>query len=154
MSEGTVLYIHIAPNPAGPVQELSEARAVPGKGLEGDRYFEKTGTYSDREGPGRELTLVESEALAALEAEYGVKLGPGESRRNITTKGVALNHLVGEEFTVGEVRLRGIKLSEPCAHLASLTHEKALKGLVHRGGLRAQILTEGVIRPGDAVRPA
>jgi MOSC domain-containing protein YiiM len=133
--------------------DVPEIRAVPGKGLEGDRYFTAQGTYSDRPGTGREVTLVESESIAALERDYGVKLAPGQSRRNITTQGIALNHLVGEVFSVGEVRLRGMRLCEPCAHLASLTHQKALSGLVHRGGLRCEILTGGVIRRGDPVNP-
>ncbi len=152
MSEGKVVSIHIAKAGAGEMTAVPEVRAVPGKGLEGDRYFSQAGTYSDRPGPDRELTLIESEALAALEAEYGVKLAPGASRRNITTRAVALNHLVGRELTVGEVTLRGIRLCEPCAHMASLAHEKALPGLVHRGGLRAQILNEGLIRAGDSIR--
>lgn len=135
------------------MQAVPQARAVPGRGLEGDRYFAKTGTYSDRPGTGRELTLVESETVEALEREYGVKLSPGETRRNITTRGVAVNHLVDREFRVGEVRLRGVRLCEPCAHLQSLTHEKVLPGLVHRGGLRCDILTEGVIRAGDTIEP-
>ncbi|MDO8616094.1 MAG: MOSC domain-containing protein [Dehalococcoidia bacterium] len=151
--KGTVVSIHITSQAAAPMQAVPQARAVPGRGLEGDRYFAKTGTYSDRPGTGRELTLVESETVEALEREYGVKLSPGETRRNITTRGVAVNHLVDREFRVGEVRLRGVRLCEPCAHLQSLTHEKVLPGLVHRGGLRCDILTEGVIRAGDTIEP-
>jgi MOSC domain-containing protein YiiM len=98
------------------------------------------------------VTLIEIEAIEALERDYGVKLSPGDARRNIVTRGVALNHLVGKEFRVGEVVLRGIRLCEPCQHLVQLTgQEKVLPGLVHRGGLRAQVVKGGVIRVGDAV---
>ena len=151
MFKGTVVSIHIASDAEGRMVGVKEARAVPGKGLEGDRYFQQIGTYSAKPGPDREVTLIEAEALEALRRDYGVTLGPGESRRNITTRGVPLNFLVGKEFAVGPVSLRGIRLCEPCGHLEDLTREGARAGLVHRGGLRAQILTEGVIRAGDAV---
>ncbi len=154
MVSGTVVSIHIAPEKEAPPVEVTQVRAVPGRGLEGDRYFAKTGTYSDRPGTGREVTLVEMEALEALERDYGVKLRPGESRRNIVTRGVALNHLVGREFRVGAVTVRGTRLCEPCAHLQRLVgQEKVLPGLVHRGGLRCDVLSEGVVREGDPVVP-
>ena len=133
------------------MQSVSEARAVPGLGLEGDRYFAHQGTFSKPE-PDRELTLIEVEAVEAMKTELDVDYGLGDSRRNIVTRGVPLNHLVGREFWIGEVRARGLKLCEPCGHLARLSHEKVLPGLVHRGGLRAQILTEGMIRVGQAVK--
>ncbi|HEU4758425.1 MAG TPA: MOSC domain-containing protein [Dehalococcoidia bacterium] len=148
MPEGTVHSIHIADGRGEPTRPVPEIRAVPGQGLEGDRHF---GRAEAEPGLGREVTLIELEAIEALEREYGVKLAPGDARRNIVTRGVPLNDLLGREFRVGEVRLKGVRLNEPCAHLASLTHEKVLKGLVHRGGLRAEILNEGVIRAGDRV---
>jgi MOSC domain-containing protein YiiM len=151
MFKGTVVSIHVAPEAEGRMVAVTETRAVPGKGLEGDRYFRQAGTYSAKSGPDREVTLIEAEALEALRRDYGVTLEPGESRRNITTRGVPLNFLVGKEFTVGAVSLLGIRLCEPCGHLEGLTREGTRAGLVHRGGLRAQILTEGVIRAGDAV---
>ena len=153
MFEGTVDSIHIAPVASEPTVSVDEARAVPGKGLEGDRYFNREGTYSDRHGPDREVTLIEIETIQALERDYKYELSPGDARRNIVTRNVPLNHLVGREFQVGEVTLRGIRLNEPCNHLAGLTDDKVKQGLVHRGGLRAQILTEGVIQPGDEIRP-
>ncbi len=153
MFEGTVDSIHIAPAGGEPTVSLDQAHAVPGKGLEGDRYFSGDGSFSEKSGPDREITLIEIEAIQALEREYKYKLSPGDARRNIVTRGVPLNHLVGIEFSVGEVTLRGLCLNEPCNHLASLTHEKVKKGLIHRGGLRAQILTDGVIRPGDTIQP-
>ncbi len=151
MFKGTVVSIHIASQAEGRMVAVTEARAVPGKGLEGDRYFQQTGTYSAKPGPDREVTLIAAEAVEALRRDYGVTLDTGESRRNITTRGVPLEFLVGKEFTVGSVSLRGIRLCEPCGHLEELTREGVRAGLVHRGGLRAQILTEGVIRAGDAV---
>ncbi len=153
MFEGTVNSIHIAPAASEPTVSVEQAHAVPGKGLEGDRYFNREGTYSDRHGPDREITLIEIGTIQALERDYKLELSPGDARRNIVTRNVPLNHLVGREFQVGEVTLRGIRLNEPCNHLAGLTHDKVKQGLVHRGGLRAQILTEGVIRPGDEIRP-
>lgn len=130
---------------------LGEVRAVPGRGLEGDRYFSKTGTYSRHEGADRQITLIEVEALEALERDYRIVLDPGESRRNVATRGVAVNHLVGRRFRIGEVRLRGLRLCEPCSHMERLSGKPVRSGLVHRGGLRAEILTEGVIRVGDPV---
>ena len=91
------------------------------------------------------------EALDALQREYGIELAPGEARRNLVTRGVPLNHLVGREFTIGDVKIRGIRLCEPCSHLQALTKRPVIKGLRHRGGLRAQILSEGVIKVGDRV---
>ena len=153
MFKGSVHSIHIAPAAARPTVAVDEVRAVPGKGLEGDRYFMGEGTYSDRPDPGREITLIEIETIDALVRDRDLKLNPGDARRNIVTRGVPLNHLVGNEFSVGEVTLRGIRLNEPCSHLAGLTHDKVLPGLVHRGGLRAQILTDGIIRTGDTIQP-
>jgi len=149
--EGTVVSINIAPEAEAPMQSVSEARAVPGRGLEGDRYFDQKGTFSKPQ-PDRELTLIEAEAIEALKRELGVDYGLSDSRRNVVTRGVPLNHLVGREFWVGEVKARGLRLCEPCSHLQKLSHEKVLPGLVHRGGLRAQILTEGTIRIGETIK--
>jgi MOSC domain-containing protein YiiM len=151
--EGTVASIHIAPVASEPTVSVDEAHAVPGKGLEGDRYFSGNGSFSEKSGPDREITLIEIEAIQSLERDHNLNINPGDARRNIVTSGVPLNHLVGLDFNVGQVTLRGLRLCEPCAHLASLTQEKVLPGLVHRGGLLAQILTEGVIRPGDTIQP-
>lgn len=151
MFEGKIISINIAADAGALMQSVSEARAVPGKGLEGDRYFLRKGTFSKPE-PDRELTLIEAEAIEAMKRELDVDYGLGDSRRNVVTLGVPLNHLVGKEFWMGEVRARGLRLCEPCSHLQKLSHEKVLPGLVHRGGLRAQILTEGLIRVGETVR--
>ncbi|MCI0409312.1 MAG: MOSC domain-containing protein [Acidobacteria bacterium] len=131
---------------------VNEVHAVPGKGLEGDRYFTQTGTYSKKPRPDREVTLIEIEAIEALAREYKIALEPGAARRNIVTRGVPLNHLVGQEFRVGDVTLRGLRLCEPCAHLERLSHAGVREALIHRGGLRAQILTDGTIRVRDSIR--
>ncbi len=154
MWQGTVTAIHIVGKAAEPMEAVAEARAVPGVGLEGDRYFKKIGTYSKHPGSGREVTLIEAEAIEALAREVGIELPLGASRRNITTRGVPLNHLVGRRFRVGEVLLEGTRLCEPCTHLEGLTQEGVRAGLVHRGGLRTVIVTGGTIRVGDIVRPA
>ncbi|HEV2281539.1 MAG TPA: MOSC domain-containing protein [bacterium] len=103
-------------------------------------------------GPGR-VTLIEEGAFDALRPDYEIEFGAGDSRRNIVTRGVALNHLVGREFRVGDVALRGIRLCEPCRHLEQVTGRRVRAGLVHRGGLRAQILTAGSISTGDPIEP-
>jgi len=97
------------------------------------------------------LTLIEAEAIEALKRDYNVELAPREARRNLVTRGIALNHLVGRDFQIGEVRAHGIRLCEPCDHLQRLTGRQLIKGLRHRGGLRAQILTPGSIRVGDSL---
>ena len=130
---------------------VGEARAIPDRGLEGDRYFNKVGTFSPGWSPDRAITLIEIESVDALKRDYGVELAPADSRRNVVTQGIALSHLVGREFKVGDVLLQGTKLCEPCGHLARLTHERVKPGLVHRGGLCARILSEGMIRVGDSV---
>lgn len=152
MTHGTVVSINIAVDRGQPMRSVPQVRAVAGRGLEGDRFF-RTDAPDTEPRPDRELTLIEAEAIEALAREHGVRLEPKDARRNIVTRGVALNDLVGREFTVGGVRLRGLRLCEPCAHLAQLTDERVLSGLVHRGGLRAQILNDGLIRVGDRVEP-
>ena len=130
----------------------TSARAVPGRGLEGDRYFSGTGTLSGRGVPGREvteLTLIEEEVIEHLRYDLGLDVDACDSRRNIVTRSHALNDLVGVEFWVGSALLRGAGLCEPCLSLVkSPDNRHLLRGLVHRGGLRAQILTEGVIAVG------
>jgi MOSC domain-containing protein YiiM len=147
----TVMAIHLAPAAREQMISVTEAHAVPGRGLEGDRYFAGVGTYSETEGAGREVTLIELEALDRLLDAYGIKLQLSESRRNITTRGISLNELIGHEFCIGAVRMLGIRPCEPCAHLVGLTGKKVLRGLVHHGGLRAEFITEGMIHVGDPI---
>jgi len=150
MWTGTVESIHIAPAAKAPMQSVKQVEAIPGVGLDGDRYALKQGTFYKPE-PDFELTLIEAEAIEAIKREYEVTLPAGDARRNVVTRGVALNHLVGREFAVGGVKIRGIRLCEPCSHLQALTELPVIKALRHRGGLRAQILTAGTIRVGDVV---
>jgi len=150
MWNGTVESIHIASTAEGRTQALAQAVAIPGAGLEGDRYALRLGTFY-KPTPDHELTLIEAEAIEALRRDYRVELASGDARRNIVTRNVPLNHLVGREFAIGEVRIRGIRLCEPCDHLQKVTGKSVIKGLLHRGGLRAQILTLGTIRVGDVV---
>jgi MOSC domain-containing protein YiiM len=149
---GTVLSIHIAPAGRAPILSVGEIQAIAGKGLEGDRYFRKTGSYSKTPGSGREVTLIEIEAIEALKREYQIEIDAAQVRRNIATGGVALNHLIDREFTVGEVVLRGTRLCDPCSHLERLTVKGIMRGLIHRGGLRADIVRGGIICVGDAIR--
>jgi len=150
MQNGTVESIHIASTAQGAPQSVAQAVAIPGAGLEGDRYALKLGTFYKPE-PDYELTLIEAEAIEALRRDYHVELAAGDARRNIVTRNVPLNHLVGREFAIGDVRIRGLRLCEPCDHLQKITGKPVIKGLLHRGGLRAQILTAGTIRVGDLV---
>ena len=127
-------------------------RAVPGKGIEGDRYFAGVGTFSPHpQKPDYEITLVEKEKLDTFAIETGLPFTAFHARRNLVTEGVDLNALAGKEFLVGEVRIRGIRWCEPCNYLAKSTFPETLRGLIHKGGLRAQIVSEGVVRVGDKV---
>ena len=139
---------------AGAVMVKRESvRAIPGQGLEGDRYFLGVGTFSPKpQKPDFELTLFEHENVQAFAAQTGLAFTASLARRNIVTSGVRLNELVGREFYIGEVRIRGLRLCEPCNHLAKLTSPEVLRGLVHQGGLRAQVLSEGQIRTGDFIK--
>lgn len=155
---GGVERIFVAPEGGAEMRELDEVEAVAGRGLRGDRYFagEETGTFADwddeEERPdGYDLTLIEQEAVDAIERESGIDLAPGEHRRNVETSDVALNHLVDRRFRVGDVVCYGDRLCEPCNHLQQLTEDGVLAALTHRGGLRTDILDGGTIRPGDEV---
>jgi MOSC domain-containing protein YiiM len=154
MPPARVVSIFVAPERGAAMQEVEYVRAVPGRGLEGDRYFVHASLGRNRPGRACSVTLIEAEALEALEREHGIRLAPAESRRNILTCGIGLNTLVGLDFCVGEVTLRGVKLCEPCLHLEAATQPGVLRGLVHRGGLKAEILSEGIIHQGTAVQVA
>jgi MOSC domain-containing protein YiiM len=148
-----VLHIYTAPTAGAKLEARDSVTATPGKGLQGDRYAARQGIYSEETmTPDREVTLIEVETIEALRAEHGIDLHPSQTRRNIVTRGIALNALVGSEFRVGEVAMRGIRLCEPCAYLQDLLGiEGLVKALVKRGGLRAQIVSRGTIRIGDPV---
>jgi MOSC domain-containing protein YiiM len=146
MENGVVQQIAIAPEREVLPQPVDAVRVVAGQGLEGDRYFGA--------GPENSITLIEAEALEGLQRDTGIELSHQESRRQVLTRGIALNPLVGERFFVGDVLCRGVELCEPCNHLQGLTQPGVLRGLVHRAGLRAEVLEGGTIAPGDVVRPA
>jgi hypothetical protein len=149
-SVGTVELIALAAEAEGPMRAVSAVEAVAGRGLLGDRYERGAGTFSNPRGRGYDLTLVEAEALEELSAK-GVELAPVEARRNLVVRGIALDDLIGRRFRVGEVECFGQRRCEPCSHLERLTRPKVLRGLVHRGGLRADVLSGGRIRTGDRV---
>jgi MOSC domain-containing protein YiiM len=132
--------IHLGERKSSPLQPVEAARALAGKGLQGDRKFRESGAK-----PGQALTLVEAENVEA------VGLAPGETRRQVTTRGVRLNDLVGRRFRVGEVECYGVELCEPCTHLQSMTRPGIIKELTHRAGINADILTDGTISVGDEV---
>lgn len=141
---GVVESIHVAPKRKEPTRAAERATAVPGHGLAGDRYFNLK-KRSDRYGGVHDLTLIEAGAVEDAGLE------PGEARRNLVVRGVALNELVGRRFRVGEVECVGNDLAHPCKRLERLTRPGVLKALVGRGGLYAAILSEGEIAMGDAV---
>ena len=151
MWKGELVSIFISSNFGEEMVEKSEVKAIPGRGLEGDRYFKTTELNEDKYDPSKEVTLIEIESLDALKTDYGIDIGQGDSRRNLVTRGVPLNHLVDQDFAVGEVILRGIRLCEPCTHLAKLTQKEVLPALVHRGGLRVQVISGGTMKVGDII---
>lgn len=146
---GRVEALAIAPEAQAPMVLLDEVEARAGYGLEGDRYGAGRGTHFNPHAVGMDLTLVEAEALGAL----GL-IEPKDARRNVITRGIELNALVGEHFVIGEVHCIGRRLCEPCGHLQKLTAPGVLRGLIHRGGLRADVISDGTIRLGDEVRAA
>ena len=149
---GVVLEINVAPRREELPAPVERVRALEAQGLVGDRKFAEQPRPADER--DRDLTVIAAEALEALFAETGIELSAAESRRNVLTRGVDLNALVGRRFRVGEVECEGIELCEPCSHLQSLTEPGVLRGLVHRGGLRAAIRRGGEIAVGDPVAAA
>jgi MOSC domain-containing protein YiiM len=143
--EGRVEGIYVTPEHGELPQPVESVRALAGRGLEGNRYF------FDEAPAGRALTLIAAEAVEAMEREHGISLEPRESRRNVVTRGIDVNELVGKRFRVGHVECEGVELCEPCADLQAMTKPGVIKGLAHRGGLNADILSDGEISVGDAV---
>jgi hypothetical protein len=152
--EGQVVGLFVAEQAGSAMRAVERVSALAGRGLEGDRYAAKAGTFTPTSVAlkGYDLTLIESEALDSLTLPDGSRLSYGESRRNVVTKGVELNALVGRKFVIGDVFCFGQRLCEPCSHLERLTKPGALRSLIHRGGLRADVLTDGVLDVGDAIR--
>jgi len=150
MSTGKVVGIYIAPHRGEPTIFVEQIHVIPGKGIEGDRYLWSPDKQDANQKTGREITLIEIEAIESM-CQDGVNISPDKTRRNIITQGVMLNGLVGKLFTVGKVQLRGIRLCEPCDYLANRTDQKIKQSMLHRGGLRADILSEGFIHINDSI---
>lgn len=150
---GEIVAIYITAEKTHPMRAVQTATAVAGRGLGGDRYGAGAGTFTPRSNRlrGYDVTLIESEVLERVTLADGSRLAPEESRRNLVTKGIDVNALVGREFRIGQVRAFGQRLCEPCVHLQRLTHPGVVVALVHRGGLRADLLSGGEIRVGDRV---
>jgi MOSC domain-containing protein YiiM len=149
--QGELLHIHVAPKASAPMDALSQARLVAGIGLEGDRYAARLGTYSKNHLIDRQVTLIEVEVLEALARDRSIDLAPHEHRRNLTTRGVPLSHLVGHYFRVGECVLYGGRMNVPCLYLENLLSKKVFKPLLNRSGLNCRIIVGGIIRTKDRV---
>lgn len=149
MDTGTVVLISLAASGGEATVAVEVARAVAGEGLEGDRYLLGVGTFSKKPGTGRQITLIESEAVDDVARTCPGKLAYADARRNLVTRGAALNDLIDKEFRVGDVRLRGVRLCDPCR--TAFPDPEVKQALTNRGGLRADILSDGVIRVGDTV---
>jgi MOSC domain-containing protein YiiM len=139
--------IFVASEPGELPAPVERIRAYAGRGLEGNRYFWEDGDAP----PGRGVTLIAAEAMDAVALEGNVSIEPAATRRNVLTRGIDVNELVGERFRIGDVECEGVELCEPCTHLESMTEPGVIKALAHRGGLNADILTDGEINVGDPV---
>ncbi len=149
--EGEVVALYTSPTAIEPMQPLQEASFVEGRGIEGDRRYLHGEADSDDEEPAHEVTLIEEETIEALQYETKVSVAAEEVRRHIVTRGFSVSHLVDREFQVGEVRLRGLSLYEPSPQLMESVGHKIAVSMMHRGGLVAQILSNGVVRVGDLI---
>jgi MOSC domain-containing protein YiiM len=145
-----LVAIYTAPGEAAPMETHDEIAAIAGTGLAGDRYAASAGAFSDKPGGGREVTLIAREGIVAANEE-GVTVGEHETRRNLVTEGVDLEQLVGRTFSVGDVVMRGVRDCPPCKYLEGLTRPGVMAALRGRGGLRADILRDGVLRVGDKI---
>ena len=149
---GTVISIHIAESAGQAMETRNEVELVAGLGIPGDRYHSGRGEFSPTPmDPDHELTLIAIEEVEAFNRKTGHAMAPGEFRRNVVTRGVDINRLVGREFRLGSTVIRGIRLCEPCAYLARATRREVIPHLVGHGGLRAGIVQGGVLRVGDPI---
>lgn len=152
MWQGTLLNIHIAPKARAPMQPLEVAQLIAGAGIEGDRYATGLGHYS-KFPDIRDVTLIEEETLIALARDRDIALSVDAHRRNLTTRAVPLNHLVGRRFRVGTTILEGGRLNTPCRYLDLVTGQSVCDLLAHRSGLNCRIIEGGTIRPGATIAP-
>lgn len=153
--QGTLQAIAIAAQGTEKIDLLDSVEAITGQGLAGDRYCDGTGSFSETTGTGREVTLIAQEDLDLIADQHNLQVTHEDSRRNLLTTGVPLNHLVGKRFKIGTVILEGKRLCEPCNTLAQSTGygQKLLSAMVHRGGLRCDIIQGGIISTGDSIQP-
>ena len=151
MTAGKVEAIYIAPQRGEPTVSVPEVHVVPGMGIVGDRYYLPRTSPTSGSKPGKELTLVAIEAIEDMQNQDGIRITPAETRRNIITRGVSLNDLVGRDFFIGEIKLRGVRLCNPCQYLADRTDPRVLSSMAQRGGLRAEVITEGNIHINDII---
>ena len=151
--KGRVIGVYLARGAAEAMQPVETATLEAGRGLVGDRYHIEAGTFSEKLAgkPDVQITLIEVEEVERFNAREGLEIQPADLRRNIVTRGVRLNPLVGVRFRVGPALLDGIRLCEPCSHLAKVVHPGVLPGLVHRAGLRARIISGGIVRSQDEI---
>lgn len=149
---GVLEHIHICPKKSAPMQPQGSARLVAGRGIEGDRYFLETGTYSGIPGPDRQVTLIEAEMLERVAEDCGEAIHVDEHRRNLTVSGVPLQHLVGRQFAVGDALLEGVRINQPCKYLNLMLKRDVYMPLWNRSGLNARIVRGGTVAPGAVVR--
>ncbi len=156
MMQGRIHAIYISAFANGPLTLLRQAHLEAGRGIVGDRYYNGNGTFSEllADKPLKDLTLIEKEAVDAFNRQQGLALSYAGFRRNIITRDIRLNELVDRAFYLGNVRLRGIMLCEPCPHLASVLHEKVMPEMLGKSGLRAQILSSDRISINDIIQTA
>ena len=149
----TVIGLYTTAQAGAPLQDVPAVQLEPGRGLIGDRYSRSAGTFSDKlqDSQGWEVTLIEIEEIDRYNAAVGQSLSPGAVRRNVVTRGVRLNDLVGRRFRVGDAQLVGMRLCEPCAYLAGLLGPGIVKAMAHRAGLRARIVSGATVHAGDGV---
>jgi len=148
-----IVAIHLSDTAGAPMRSVARVQAVAGVGLEGDRYATRQGHWSPIRRAGDQLTLIEQEVLRELDAAHGFGLLNGNSRRNVTTAGIRLDELIGRRFRLGEAVCRAVRRCEPCSYLEGLLGRPVLVPLVHRGGIRVEILEGGAIAVGDAIEP-
>ena len=153
MDGGVLSGIWLTGEAAAPMRRVPSARLVAGRGLEGDRYALGGGTWAQYPDLEKQLTLIDAADVAAVAAEVGVPLTPGDTRRNLVTAGIDLPALVGRWFTVGDALLFGVKRCPPCTHLERLTGARLIKAMVHRGGINAAVFAGAQIAEGAVVRP-
>ena len=152
---GSVVALFTTDRMSAPMKKMEELNALAGRGIDGDRYFLGTGTYSKKPEPGRQVTLIKIEILEWLKDEFEVTVKPEECRRNVLTRGIEINELIGTEFFVGPVRLRAHRITQPCRYLENLLDQPGLyKALWDNGGISCEILSDGVIKEGDMITTA